>query len=358
MKSLDREYIEDLATGAAILGTGGGGDPYLGKLTAFQALEDGYDINLIDVKEIPNDALIVPSAGMGSPAVIIEKIPKGTEIIKSFETLSKYLGREVYATMPMEAGGLNSTVPLAVGAKMGIPVVDADGMGRAFPELQMTTFHVNGVTVTPMSLADERGNTVLLKTCDNYWAEWIARDITVRFGGVSWVALYSMSGEQLKKGAISGTISLAQKLGSAIREAKESRESPIEALLKTTRGVEIFKGKIVDVERRTVKGFARGKAEIEGIEGYKGEKLMVQFQNENLVAVRGGEVVASVPDLITVLDLETAQPITTESIKYGHRCFIIGIPCNRKWRTEQALKVVGPKYFGYDVEYKPLVTKR
>ena len=72
MKSLDREYIENLATGAAILGTGGGGDPYLGKLTAFQALEDGYDINLIDVKEIPNDALIVPSAGMGSPNRVAE----------------------------------------------------------------------------------------------------------------------------------------------------------------------------------------------------------------------------------------------------------------------------------------------
>ena len=357
MRSLDADEIEDIALGATILGTGGGGDPYLGKLTSLQALKEGHDINLIDIKEVPNDAFIVPSAGMGSPAVIVEKIPNGKEIINSFETLSNYLGKEVYATMPIEAGGLNSTVPLAMGAKREIPIVDGDGMGRAFPELQMTTFHVNGITVTPMALADERDNTVLLKTCDNYWAEWIARDITVRFGGVSWIALYPMSGSQLRRGAIPGTLTLAQKLGSAVREAKESGERATDALLKMTQGLELFRGKIVDVERRTTGGFARGKAGIEGIEDYKGENLEIRFQNENLVAIRNGEVVASVPDLITILDLETAQPITTESIKYGYRCFVIGIPCSEKWRTKPALKVVGPKYFGYDIEYKPLGAK-
>ncbi|AGK62013.1 hypothetical protein Asulf_02050 [Archaeoglobus sulfaticallidus PM70-1] len=354
MRSLDKEDIENLAVGAAILGTGGGGDPYLGKLTAIQALDEGYEINVVDVKEVPDDALVIPSAGMGSPTVIVEKIPKGTEIINAFKTLSEYLGREVYATMPIEAGGLNSTFPLAVGAKMGIPIVDADGMGRAFPELQMTTFHINGVTVTPMALADERDNTVLLKTCDNYWAEWIARDITIRFGGTAWIALYPMTGKELKKAAIPGTMGLAEKLGAAVRETKESKGNPIDAVLDVSNGFELFKGKIVDVVRRTTGGFARGEIKIEGIDEYKGQNLLVHFQNENLVAIKDGEVIASVPDLITLLDLETAMPITTEAVKYGYRCFVIGIPCSEMWRTEKGLEVAGPKYFGYDVEYKPI----
>ena len=62
MRSLDKEAIENLAVGAAILGTGGGGDPYIGKLTAIQALEEGYEINIVDVDEVPKDALIIPSA--------------------------------------------------------------------------------------------------------------------------------------------------------------------------------------------------------------------------------------------------------------------------------------------------------
>ena len=354
MRSLNREDIEDLAVGAAILGTGGGGDPYLGKLTAIQALEEGYEINVVDVNEVPNDALVIPSAGMGSPTVIVEKLPRGTEIINAFKALSEYLGQEVYATMPIEAGGLNSTFPLAVGAKMDIPIVDADGMGRAFPELQMTTFHINGVPVTPMALADERDNTVILKTCDNYWAEWIARDITVRFGGTAWIALYPMRGKELKKAAIPGTLGLAQKLGRAVREAKESRSNPVEAVLEVSNGFELFKGKIVDVVRRTTGGFARGEIKIEGIDEYKGQNLLIHFQNENLVAIKDGKVIASVPDLITLLDLETAMPITTEAVKYGYRCFVIGIPCSEMWRTEEGLKVAGPKYFGYDIEYKPI----
>ena len=354
MRTLSKEDIEDLATGAAVLGTGGGGDPYLGKLTAIQALEEGYDINIVDVGEVPDDALVIPSAGMGTPTVIIEKIPRGTEIINAFTALSEYLGREVYATMPIEAGGINSTFPLAVGAKMGIPIVDADGMGRAFPELQMTTFHINGIPVTPMALADERDNTVLLKTCDNFWAEWIARDITVRFGGSAWIALYPMTGKELREAAIPGTLGLGQKLGAAIREAKENGESPIEALLELSNGYEIFKGKIIDVERITTGGFARGQTKIEGIDEYRGQNLFVQFQNENLVAIRDDRVFACVPDLITILDLETAIPITTESVKYGYRCIVIGMPCSEKWKSARGLEVTGPRYFGYDVEYRPI----
>jgi hypothetical protein len=354
VRSLDKDAIENLAIGAAILGTGGGGDPYIGKLTAIQALEEGYEINIVDVDEVPKDALVIPSAGMGTPTVIVEKIPRGTEIINAFKALEDYLGKEVFATMPIEAGGLNSTFPLAVGAKMGIPIVDADGMGRAFPELQMTTFHINGVTVTPMALADERDNIVLLKTCDNYWAEWIARDITIRFGGTAWIALYPMTGEELRKAGIPGTLTLAERLGEAVTEARERKENPIDAVLDVSSGFELFKGKVVDVERRTTGGFARGVVKIEGFDEYSGNILEVHIQNENLVAIKNGSVIASVPDLITLLDVETAVPITTESVKYGQRCFVIGIPCSEMWRTEKGLEVVGPRYFGYEVEYRPV----
>jgi DUF917 family protein len=103
-----------------------------------------------------------------------------------------------------------------------------------------------------------------------------------------------------------------------------------------------------------VAGFARGEAVFEGLEEYKGSILKIRFQNENLVAIRDGEIVASVPDLITVLEVETGLPVTTEGLRYGYRTVVIGMPCNEKWRTEEALKVVGPKYFGYDIDYIPI----
>jgi hypothetical protein len=61
-----------------------------------------------------------------------------------------------------------------------------------------------------------------------------------------------------------------------------------------------------------------------------------------------------VPDLISVLDLESGLPITTEGLRYGNRAIVVGSPCNPKWRTKEGLELVGPRYFGYDFDYTPL----
>lgn len=76
------------------------------------------------------------------------------------------------------------------------------------------------------------------------------------------------------------------------------------------------------------------------------------FQNENLAARIDGKVVASVPDLIVVLDLETIKPVTTGRHRYGYRVAVVRIPCDSKWRTLEALEVVGPRYFGYDIRLR------
>ena len=43
--------------------------------------------------------------------------------------------------MCAEVGGFNSFEPLVTGARANLPVLDADGMGRAFPELQVYCIH-------------------------------------------------------------------------------------------------------------------------------------------------------------------------------------------------------------------------
>jgi DUF917 family protein len=351
---LDRQDVEDLATGAAILGTGGGGDPYLGKLMALSVLEKGMKIKVIDPEEVPDDALVIPSAAMGTPTVLIEKISKGTEVVEAFERLEKYFGQEVFATMPLESGGVNSVNPLTVGARCGLPIVDTDGMGRAFPELQMTTFNIYGVPCCPMTLVDEKGNVVLLDAIDNVWAEKLARVITIRYGGTAWISLYPMYGRDVKRGGIPNTLTLARDIGRSIREARAAKSDPIDAVLGITGGFRLFEGKIVDVERKTVAGFARGEARIEGLGDDSGSEMVVQFQNENLVAIKDGDIVCSVPDLISILDADTGLPITTEYLRYGYRVIAIGMPIHEKWRTPEGLKVVGPRYFGYDIDYVPI----
>jgi DUF917 family protein len=87
-----------------------------------------------------------------------------------------------------------------------------------------------------------------------------------------------------------------------------------------------------------------------------GDSLRIDFQNENLIArTDGGEILAVVPDLICLVDEDSAEPITTEIVRYGLRVVVLGIPAPEMLKTQEALRVIGPEAFGYwDVPYVPL----
>ena len=66
MRKIGIPEIEDIATGAALLGAGGGGDPYVGKLVAIGAVQECGPVTLLEPEEVPDDALVVPIAMMGA----------------------------------------------------------------------------------------------------------------------------------------------------------------------------------------------------------------------------------------------------------------------------------------------------
>jgi hypothetical protein len=346
--------MDFLAIGAAVLGAGGGGDPYLGKLMAKKAIAEKGPVRLLDVGDIPDDELVIPSAMMGAPAAMLEKLPNGSEPEAAFRAVESFFSRKAFAVLPIEAGGLNSTIPVYTAARLGLPMVDGDGMGRAFPEIPMVSFSIGGVKASPMVCCDEKGNKVVIDAVSNAWVETLSRMVTVAMGLSSMIGLYVMDGRKLKELAIRGTISLEIEIGRRIIQGRQGKANPIDSVLEVTRGHRLFEGKLTDVRRDLTTGFVRGKALFDGIDSCKGQAFELEFQNENLVARRDGVPCAMVPDLITVLDRETAAPITTEHLKYGQRAVIVGMPCDPFWRTEKALRQVGPRYFKYDLDYVPI----
>jgi len=353
---LDETKLEALAIGAGILGTGGGGNPYYGKLHVRRLLRKGRRIRIVAPDEVPDDALVVSVGGMGAPTIGIERIHRGDEPLVALRALEQHLGRPATHLVPGEIGGANALRPMAVGALAGLPVVDGDGMGRAFPELQMDTFAIYGVPATPAALADIYHNVVLFPWLrDAITLERYARAVTIQMGGAAGFAFPAMTGSELRRVVIPFTVTLAVELGEAVLSARRRHRDPIEAALAVSGGCLLFRGKIVDVERRLAAGLARGTVRLEGLAEDRGSQLRIDFQNENLIAYRDGEVVAVVPDLICLVDLETAEPVTTEVVRYGLRVAVLGIPAPASLRTPQALAVVGPAAFGYtDVTYRPL----
>lgn len=348
------QEIADIALGAAVLGTGGGGDPYIGRLMAQQAVEDFGPVELVTVDEMADDDYSICIAMMGAPTVMVEKVPGGGEAEAAFLAAQSYLGHPIRYIYSIEAGGINSTIPITLAAQLRLPLLDLDGMGRAFPEIQMVTHNLFGITATPFTMADEKGNSAVLATIDNRWMETFARSITVNMGATAHIACYAATGIQQREAAVHGTMSLAEAIGRNIREARAAHVDPVQRICELTGGQVIFHGKIADVQRRTEAGFARGDAILEGIAADSGSRMVVQFQNENLMAERDGKIVVSVPDLITMVEEETGEPVTTEGLRYGFRVKVLGMPCHRHWRSEAALKVVGPRYFGYAMDYAPI----
>jgi uncharacterized protein len=348
---LDPPALRSLAKGCAILGAGGGGDPYIGLLQALQATGDFGPVPLVDLDELPDDALIMPCGMIGAPTVHIEKIENGGEGGRLREHLERLTGRKVAALMSAEIGGSNGLLPISWAARIGLPVVDADGMGRAFPLVPQVTMELAGIDPSPCVMTDERGNMIVFRTTTGQWMERLARAAAVEFGGAAASTEYTMTVAQARGATVRDSLSLAIRIGEALAAAEGD---PVASLLTNVGGFRLVTGKVTDVERRTTKGFVRGSVVVEGLGEDAGRLIRLELQNENLVVLEQGQVLASVPDLITVLDTETAEAIATERVRYGQRVTVITMACAPVWRTPAGLTAAGPRAFGYAFDYVPV----
>ena len=345
-----------IALGAGVLGTGGGGNTYVGRIWLERELKLlNNTVKIIDADDLADDALVPGLSGMGAPTVSIEKLFTRDEYVDTVQAIERHLRKKSDALVIDEIGGSNALIPLICGLQLGLPVVDGDGMGRAFPELQMDNFVILGMPSSPFALGDVHGNAVIFDPIDSaFRAEQYARILTVEMGGSAALALPILSGEQVKRGIIRGTLTLTKQLGQAVLDARRHHErDAAEACAELAHGRVLFRGKIVDVRRETVQGFARGHLHLTSF-GDGNDKMEIVFQNENLVAWHNGEIVCTVPDLISILSLDDGEPIGTEMLRYGLRVAVLGMPAPRELKTEAALRIVGPAAFKYDVPFTPM----
>ena len=354
MWHISEDDLESIAIGAGILGTGGGGNPYIGMLRAKQMIRENGPVKVLSPDELDENDNIVCVGGIGAPTVGIEKI-RDKQSYYALKAIENFTGKKATAIISNEIGGSNSLEPIIPASLAGLPVVDADGMGRAFPEVQMKTYFVYGVPSYPMAVCDEKGNTALItEALDAKWVERMARSVTIQMGGVACYALAPMTAQQVQTTAVLDSLSLVKRLGNAVRNARSNHEDPIKALLNVHPGKVLFQGKIVDLDRQTTAGFARGQVVIDGMDQFESDRLTIEFQNENLIARLNSEIICIVPDLICIVDSERGEPITTELLRYGFRVTVLGFPGPELWKTPEGLSTAGPSAFGYDVEYSDL----
>jgi DUF917 family protein len=242
-------------------------------------------------------------------------------------------------------------------ALTGKAIVDGDTVGRSVPEVVHSTFTLCSVPITPFVIATPFGDLMLVtRVLNDRRAEDIDRFMAVASGGGVTVIDHPITGERLRKSIILNSISKSIEVGRSIREAREGRISPIETLLRSTGGYILFLGEIDEVVREDRDGFIWGNVRLRGSDKFKDQIYEIWFKNENLVTWLDGKPHVTCPDLVSVIDPETAQALSNwgEDLARGRRVAVIGIRAPDIWRTKAGLDILGPRYFGYNIEYRPI----
>jgi hypothetical protein len=322
-----------------VLAAGAGGDLQLALLMARLAVEARGPVPIVALDDLPDDALVVPCGLVGAPQLANERIFSGDEgrvLIRAQEALH---GSRVGALMCLEAAGPNGLLAVMWAARAGVPLVDADGAGRAFPALEQRAMHVAGVPAGPAVLTDGRDNVLAIHTADDDATTRLARSIAAGLGGFCAAAAYAMSARRARTAVVAGAISRAVALGEAIG-ALEQRLEPA-AVAEALGARMLIEGRVTDLQRSS--------ATIDGTAGDAGRQVRIEMQSEFLVALEDGAVTAAVPDLIAVLDADSATPIASETLRRGDRVAVLAAPAHDVWWTERGLAVAGPRAFGYEL---------
>ena len=360
MRILDKQALYDILNGCAILGTGGGGKLSEGIDMIDRALADEKIFTLASLAEMPDDNLIGVPYYCGAltkqeenPLSHMDKLPESESILAT-RAMERYLNRKFDGFMSTELGGGNTALAFYTAAVLGKLIVDADPAGRSVPELQHTTFVLHDIPITPLSVADAYGNSAVIDRVysDERAEQWV-RALAVASNNIVGVLDHPMRVADIRGAVIDGAISYAEKIGAALRRAKQANTDPAEAVIHAGQGKRLFDGEVSVAEFEDRDGFTFGTIILKGLGDYSRNEFKIWYKNENIISWLNGEYYATVPDLICMLDDKgdaQMNPITGTGQKYS----VFALPAPEQWKTQKGLDCFGPRSFGFDVEYKPI----
>ena len=366
-KILSKDELNDMLVGVGILGTGGGGDPEtFGRPIVEWDIEKGREYRIIDPQEIDDDAFVVSGGYAGSVKAFtsVKKMLEGWEsrfeLLEALRIMESIRNRKVDYVVPFELGGANTPVILSLAARAGIATVDGDGLGRAAPETQMSSFLGHGISLTPMPFVDLEGNVIVVNhAAKPTYPDELMRSAIVLNGGSGANTHYPMSGKQLKESVVPNTISLSIEVGRAVREAFDAKKDPVEAFMATVKGIEIFNGAIQTIRGEDSGGFYHVKATVKGLGKYKRKEMELVFKNETMMAHINKKLVSVFPDLLCMLDPKSGRGMMTANLRPRTKIIFVGVPPHERLteclKTEVGQQAFGAARFGYpNIKYQPI----
>ncbi|MBA7465375.1 hypothetical protein ES707_00537 [subsurface metagenome] len=359
--------VEDFVRGCALLGTGGGGDPKKGYSFLSKTLEQKGKISWIGPDKIQDDEWTVSLFYMGSIAPkdlnLANRLKEHglqvrveNELVKAMRELESHSGISPQYVVPGEIGGVNTPAPIAAAYELGLKVVDGDfGGGRAIPEMTQSLVSVLGHETCPLVFCDYAGSVTIVKEAPSCkMAERIGKFLSAASFGLVGSAGIMLKGKDAKQTVKPGTLTRALEVGRVIRKARETGEDPVAATAQGLNGWILFKGEVTNKEWEDRDGYMYGHYQVMGLDEFSGHQFKVWFKNENHMTWLDDTPYVMSPDIIAAVHLSDAEPITNTDIAKGDRIAVIGTSICPEYRSEKGLAVLGPRHFGFDLEYTPI----
>jgi DUF917 family protein len=381
---LSRTDLDYIADGCYLLGCGGGGNPEAGKLQLRDMVDAGHVIRVVDAASLPEDWVVYWGGRMGSPAAISERL-QAHETVLAIRGLMEHLRHDSFdAVMALEIGGSNGMEPFLWGSSRFFdrPVIDGDFMGRANPMCWQTTLTVHRPgEFVPCAIDSGAGTAIVMTRAPrDESVDRPLRGAIVEMGSLVGLAPRPTSAGVAARHGVLGTVSLSWRIGRAMAraEARNNTSAAAEAIVGEVGGdgsaKVLFRGKISAIESTLHKGLSVGvlhvievpASEESGDEEEElpavatGGSLRIPFINENILAEHVAadgtrRMLATVPDLIALVDRESGRAVGVPEYRYGCHVVVLGIACSPRWtETPRGIEVGGPKGYGYDLEYTPL----
>lgn len=252
--------------------------------------------------------------------------------------------------------------------------------GRAYPTYWQTTIAVYETgQLTPCVIASGDGKVIFMtKSSNDEIVDRALRSACAEMGSRVGMACKPTTKRHVVEYGVTNTLSLAWRIGRSLARCRQEGKmhTVVEQIIDEIGGSStakiLFRGKITAVERRIYKGHSFGEIVIRQMQESEeeaahttpavatGGTLKIPFKNENIyakhIADDGTEkYLATVPDLIAVLDTQSGLALGVPEFRYGVLVTVLGIACSPRWTdTKKGLEYGGPAAFGYDIEYSPL----
>jgi uncharacterized protein len=363
-----RTDVDDFLRGANFMSASGGGDPVAERAQLYADLDAGRAIGWTPLAELPSAGITFSACYSGSIAPESFDDPEERALalgggrvhdlpfVEAVRLLEEVLEVQCAGLVSIELGGINAGAILSAAARLGLPLVDGDYAGRAIPELHATSPHVHGARVLPFACVDHFGNQVIIRAAaSNAWAERIGKHLALSSLGLIACAFAPIAVAEVGEIYVPNTMSECLALGRAIREARERGDDPVAAAAQTLGGWVLFRGTVVGRDWANT-GYMDGTHELEGSGEFAGRRLRVWFRNENHVSWLDDQPWVASPDLIEFCDPSSGEPLVNTYLELGQEIAVVGRRRRDQFDSAGGLAALGPRHFGFDLEFRGIET--